>query len=453
MAAHLIINDGNPYWLSPSIVPSRDTVVPVSGSPSQAAISQNDTDVFVYVKCENPAGADDLGSCACTNTGQWKEAVAFQFADFSNNVTTYPRPGGQESVKVDSANGDKLIIPGMASSLLSGAPVPQPARRAWGWSPDGRFLAYTVTGGAPGSGIGISDWKLSIWALQPFTRSDGTTVAKGARIMSAQSGAVWPWTQNFFRWAGSDAIVVGGPLDPVNFQQGGLTNPPMEWFVLCPARPQTTPVLHMNAPGPTFTGTPPGTLDGWIYTVSPCGKALCFLANVAAQAQAPVILISTEQGVLSTFRSNNGVLTGLTTIPAHPTISTAFHTALGVTIDRGDNRSFYTVDDPDCAAIYQDVQVAVDRVKASTLPNAQWSGVLAVGVASGGPLPAGTSKWVQVPNGNDWHNLGEDHWCLLAQAFTVDGTTIPRPWNGQAPSPPPFPVGDENCAQHNIMIS
>jgi hypothetical protein len=199
---------------------------------------------------------------------------------------------------------------------------------------------------------------------------------------------------------------------------------------------------------------PGGDIDRWLYLVSPCESVIAFAPNVSAQARADFVVVSLAQAKKVSFTKNN-IPTTITAIPVHPTITTNQHTANGVTIDIGDGNTahFMTVDDPDCTAVPSAVQVAVDRVKASTLPSANL-GVVAVGQASAGPLQTGMFQWVQVPNLNGWANQGEEHWCFLAQAFTFDETTIPRPWDGQAPSPPPaFPVGDENCAQRNIMIS
>lgn len=94
--------------------------------------------------------------------------------------------------------------------------------------------------------------------------------------------------------------------------------------------------------------------------------------------------------------------------------------------------------------------VRVDRVKSTTLPSANL-GVLPVGTAVLGKLQVGKNIWVQVPNQNGWANQSEKHWCLLAQAYTVDGATVPRPWDGQATNP--FPIANENCAQRNIEIN
>jgi hypothetical protein len=97
---------------------------------------------------------------------------------------------------------------------------------------------------------------------------------------------------------------------------------------------------------------------------------------------------------------------------------------------------------------------SVDRVKASTLPSGNL-GVLSIGSAAVGLIKAGQKAWVQVPNTNPagWGNQGEQHWCLLAQAYTSDNATVKKPWNGQMVSPPAFPLALANCAQRNVMIS
>jgi len=137
--------------------------------------------------------------------------------------------------------------------------------------------------------------------------------------------------------------------------------------------------------------------------------------------------------------------------PGTPAITTNTHGINGVTVDTGGTNVM--VDDPDCTFVGGGVRVHVDRVKASTLPSANL-GVLSVGTAALGLSRVNSSYWVQVPNQNTilWDNQGEQHWCLLAQSYTPDGTTIPSPWDGQAATPPPFPVSLENCAQRNIGI-
>jgi len=84
MAAKLRIQDGNPIWLSASIVPSKDLVVSPNSSPTLATVKVGSADVFVYVKVEN-TGTVDLGGCTCTATGAWTAPTAF--ANFLGNTT------------------------------------------------------------------------------------------------------------------------------------------------------------------------------------------------------------------------------------------------------------------------------------------------------------------------------------------------------------------------------
>src|SRR5882672_7011724 len=86
MSATLRIQDGNPIWLSSSIVPSKDTVVSPNSSPTLAAIQVTSTDVFVYVKVEN-SGTVDLGACSCA-TGPWVVPTFFQGFSTDPNATT-----------------------------------------------------------------------------------------------------------------------------------------------------------------------------------------------------------------------------------------------------------------------------------------------------------------------------------------------------------------------------
>ena len=280
-------------------------------------------------------------------------------------------------------------------------------------------------------------------------------MAPGSVIVSTQSGTVWPWTRTNFRWVGSSAVLASGPVDP---EKPPLPTtpplPPLEWHLLCPSAPAMANVWFLISPNPTFPDGPGGDIDRWLYLVSPCESVIAFAPNLSAQARADFVVVSLAQARLTSFTQNNVPIT-VKAKPVHPTITTNQHTANGVTIDIGDGITahFMTVDDPDCTAVPLAVQVVVDRVKASTLPSGNQD-VRAVGQASAGPLPMGIGsfKWVQVPNLNGWVNEGEEHWCFLAQAFTLD-MTIPRPWNGQVAMPLAFPVGDENCAQRNIMIS
>jgi hypothetical protein len=445
MAAEVSIDHGVPYWLSSSIVPSKDLPQSITTAPTLASVNVNSTDVYVYVKVEN-TGTQDLGVCTCTNTGAWNAVVSFTDAENSINVNTRPSPNGLQSIRLDATNGDVLLIGGN-SHPLSGGAIPNPHHRAWGWSADGRFLGYVRT--LTMSPTMDSSWKLSIFALQPFTDSEGTVFSPGAEIVS-NSGPLWTWTNFFFRWAGSNAVLALGPNDPDRPLQANNADI-LEWYALCPSAPASNKVWHMLAPH-KFTTT--GTLSSWLYVVSPCASFVAFMAKMSA-GQTNMVLLSAEQGATAQFKSNNVPRTVATNGP-FPSISTAAHTANGVTVKLGDGVTMSTiqVDDPECTALPDTVQVTVDRVKASTLPTANL-GVMSVGQASAGPLVTGHFKWVQVPNQNVnlWANQGEQHWCLLAQAFTADGTTILRPWDGQAASPPSFPNADKNCAQRNVMIS
>jgi hypothetical protein len=448
MTAEVSIDHGVPSWLSSSIVPSKDQPQSILTAPTLADVNATSTDVYVYVKVEN-TGTQDLGVCTCTSMGLWNDVVRFSGAENSANVSTKSSPNGQQSIRLDATNGDVLLIGGN-SYPLSGGAIPNPHHRAWGWSADGRFLGYVRT--LTMSSTMDSEWKLSIFALQTFTDSEGTVFSPGDAIVSKSSGAVWTWTNFFFRWAGSNAVLALGPNDPDHPLQPPSNADILEWYALCPSAPATTKVWHMFAP---HKFTPLGTLSSWSYVFSPCESFVAFLGHMAAQGQANIVLLSAEQGTTAQFTINN-VPTTIATNGPSPSISTTTHTAQGVTVKQGDGQLMSTiqVDDPECTALPDTLQVVVDRVKASTLPTANL-GVMSVGQASAGPLMVGQSKWVQVPNQNmnHWGNQGEEHWCLLAQAFTADGTTIARPWDGQAVSPPPFPNADKNCAQRNIMIS
>ena len=134
MAAKLSIKDGNPIWLSASIVPSKDTVVSPNSNPSLATVNVSSTDVFVYVKVENP-GTVDLGACTCTSTGAWTSPQYFQgFLGSPTASTTQAKAGVTFTA---SALGDRLS--GSGINVQFG--LVACGRRAWAWSPDGRCFA------------------------------------------------------------------------------------------------------------------------------------------------------------------------------------------------------------------------------------------------------------------------------------------------------------------------
>jgi hypothetical protein len=426
MTAKLRIQDGNPVWLSGSIVPSKDLAVSPNSSPNLATIHVNSTDVFVYVKVEN-TGTVDLGTCTCTATGAW--AAPQFFAGFLGNTTaTTTQTQGGVTFSASSIN-DTLSGSGINvqfGSVASG-------RRAWAWSPDGRYFAYVASPNGP-------DWSLTIVALQSITRSNGTTVAKGQTaasgngIFAGTNAAQW-WNNANFGWAGSHSVFSAGAY------AGG---PGLSLSLICPEAP---------SPGtwgdllPSF----PGQVD-WAFLVSPCGTMVAFAPKRLTTTAPPqdFFQISTETAAQTPFRKNNAA-TSVSSTGANVSLTTTAHAANGVTINTG-NGTTVTVDDPDCTAVGGSITVRVDRVKASTLPTANL-GVLPVGTATLGVLKVGKSAWVQVPNQNGWANQSEPHWCLLAQAYTADGTTVPRAWDGQAASPPPFPLALDNCAQRNVQIN
>lgn len=427
MSAKLRIQDGNPVWLSASIVPSKDTVVSPNSSPSLATIQVNSNDVFVYVKVEN-TGTLDLGACTCTNVGAWVKPVLFQgfLSDTNANKSYPPQFGATFNV---SQYGDSLSGAGFNYSFGLSAS----GRRAWAWSPDGRFFAYVSSPYGP-------DWYLTIVALQNITRSNGSTVLKGQVAVTdsgvfAGSNPLQYWTNSNFGWAGSKAVIASGAY------VGG------SGFTVSLACPEAQSPNVWGNLFPTF----PGQVD-WAFLVSPCGSVVAFAPKRLVSTAPPqdFFLISTATAIQTQFRKNN-VPTSISSTGANVSITTIAHTANGVTVNTG-NGTTDTVDDPDCTLVGGSITIRVDRVKASTLPTANL-GVLPIGTAVLGKLQVGNYSWVQVPNQNGWANQSEKHWCLLAQAYTVDGTTVLRPWNGQATNPPPFPIANENCAQRNIEIN
>src|SRR4051812_39321500 len=189
MATKLKIQDGNPLWLSPSIIPSKDLVVSPTSSPSMAAIKTTSTDVFVYVKVEN-TGTVDLGTCTCP-IGPWSLPTFFGGFFASTSGSTSQAQGGvtfKAQPSGDNISGGVNFLFGLSAS----------GRRAWAWSPDGRYFAYV---GSPNG----TDWFLTIVALQNITRANGTTVNKGS--VAAQSNGIFAglWNTSNFGWAGSKA--------------------------------------------------------------------------------------------------------------------------------------------------------------------------------------------------------------------------------------------------------
>jgi hypothetical protein len=422
--AALRIADGNPIWLSQAIVPSKDLVVSPGSSPTLATVQVNSTGVFTYVKVEN-IGTVDLGTCTCSPVpAPWP--VAILFGGFWSSTTTNTAQTQAGVTFTTSSFGDTLSGGVSFSFGLTAS-----GRRAWAWSPDGRFFAWV---GSPNG----NDWYLTVVALQAVTRSNGTVIAKGQVAVSANGLFAGPFNNGNFGWAGSKAVIAAGAYAG----GGGIVR-----SVSCPEAPGNNTYGELIPDFPGFIG--------WTHVSSPCGSVVAFVPRIlaAGQGNRDVSLIATATATATSFRKNN-VQTGVTITFASPTITTNQHAANGVRVKTGPNATdVVDVDDPDCTFSGGGVMVTVDRVKASTLPSANL-GVLSIGTSSLGQLIAGKSAWVQVPNTNPsgWGNQSESHWCLLAQAYTADGTTIARPWNGQAATPPAFPVNLQNCAQRNIDI-
>jgi hypothetical protein len=435
MPPALEIKDGNPVWASQSILPSKDPVVSPGSSPTLAAISVNSQDVFVYVKVEN-TGNVDLGKCPCTAAVPATWAKPPFFAGYGagppaaqttqqNAGTTFTRTPYGDSISGTGFNHSFGLSAGQCS---------------WAWSPDGRLFARVSSSSAGGTA-----WDLSIVALQNITRPNGTTVNKGQQAAQASGVFAGAWMNgSFFGWASSRAVVVSG-ASPGG---GTLVN------VSCPYSPGG------NSWG-TLTPATPGQVD-WMNLVSPCGAVVALTPRIlVAGNQRDITAVFTDLAQAKPFTKNNASTSGVTITGANPTIKTIKHAANGVEIFTGTGTTTVDVDDPDCLNVVGGGVIAwVDRVRASTLPNAN-SGVLSVGSGAASLIKKSTSLWVQVPNTNPsgWANQGVPHWCLLAQAYTDDWTTmpmtatIPKPWNGQAASPPPYPIALPNCAQRNVMIS
>jgi len=197
MAAKLLIKDGNPIWLSASIVPSRDTVVSPNSAPSTATPNVTSTDVFVYVKVEN-TGTVDFTTCTCAAVGAWTPPVFFAGFLGSTTATKTETQGGVTFTT--NSMGSSISGPGINFSFGLSAS----GRRAWAWS--------RTADASPSSDPQWQRLYLTIVALQPITRSNGTTIAKNA-VAAATNGlyagtnaAQW-WNNANFAWAGSKARV------------------------------------------------------------------------------------------------------------------------------------------------------------------------------------------------------------------------------------------------------
>ena len=437
MSAMVRIADGSPVWISQAIVPSRDTVVSPGMSPQVAAVNVNSTDVFVYVEVEN-TGTEDVGVCPCSVQlpAAWSGPQAFSgFLDSTTQSLMDARGAFVFEARPPGAGADRITGPGLSYGFPFGS-----GRRAWGWSPDGRMFAYVFQRAAQ-----VGNWEMGVIALQPVLRTDGTTVSPGQPYLTIGGGRFHgAWTQNEFGWAGSRAVVAHAPASTVNPAAAPVE---AELTVVCPLAGEQ---VNWSA-RKSFFG---GAVD-WEPLVSPCGSHVAIVPRIL-QPGAPqqvIELVRTATAQVVGFRRNNAAIAALSVLIDSPSITTWQSGANGVDVVREPApAAATTVDDPECTAVDIGVVVRVDRVKASTLPSANL-GVRPVGLSVVGPLSAGQSRWVQVTNGSGWANQSEPHWCLLAQAYTADGVTVPRPWFGDNVNPPPFPVALDNCAQRNIEIA
>lgn len=280
MPAKLRILDGTPVWLSASIIPSKDTVVSPNSSPSFATIQVNSADIFVYVKVEN-TGNVDLGACVCTSIGAWTKTSFFQgWLDKPSDTTSQAQAGVTFSA---SPNGNSL-----SGGVTYDFGVSTSGRRAWAWSPDGRFFAYVASPNGP-------DWILTIVALQNITQSNGSTILKGqvaatASDIFAGSNPVQYWSNADFGWAGSKAVIASGAYA---LGKGHIIK------VACP-----------DAPSPNVWGNlfPFSATDiDWAILLSPCGSVVA-LAPRRLKSTAPpqeFLLISTATATKTTFLKNN----------------------------------------------------------------------------------------------------------------------------------------------------
>jgi hypothetical protein len=452
MSAKLKIQDGNPIWMSPSIIPSTNGFqsTQTRPNPTLLPITENSRNISVYVKVENN-GTEDFGTCTCGASGNWLDIDVFSgYTDNYRNArgteTHAGRGGSTYTIDRESINGDFLTIGGIDYNLGPNASK----RWAWAWSSDGNLFAYVYSPTAyfPGnSSANPRDWNLVIIALNPFRKPNGTTVARGSEVCRHSGVLNAPnvsrgWNASNFGWAKSKAVIVSG-----------VSNDMVQRDVVSPYAP-------INTESIPYTPTP--SIE-WQNLVSPCGSMVAFMPRKKNQSASNTNFefVSTITGQKAALRFNNANIGDPHCTGDNPGISTLHSGAGGLEVKSGNKigtlratQIITLADDPDCTFIGGGITVRVDRVKASTLPSANL-GVVGIGEATLGVLEKAKSAWVEVPKmvGNDWNNGGESHWCLLAQAYTSDGSIIQRPWDGQATIPVAFPVQQENCAQRNVEIN
>ena len=465
MVSPITIDHGNPVWLSPAIIPSDVVPIDTTTKPTWADPHYDSTNVDVYV-CVRNSGAQvgcPIGPWTALGTAGGTEPAQFRGLRPAN-------PGGSFT-DTHPTNVCKFIVNSGGDTLVDSAGGTHPlhvatsGRKCWGWSPDARFFALAYELPKPDGSFDGLRWHLTVFALHKATRFNGATLVLGAPVLEyPPAGGLETFNLQFnqtnFGWVGSSAVFVRG--------LGTEATPQEHRYVACfrvpppPAAPPTwtPPTYSESTTGGSILPTGGSTL---VYFASPCGAQLA-MARLPGPAGAPpagLKMISTRDAALAPTLTNGGPLNA-TPLGTAYSMTTVRHSARGVNVDRdGGAGTIVQMDDPDGTETSGGLVVMVDRVKASTLPNANQD-VRPVGVAGAGTVATGAYTWVQVPNATNWLNDGEEHWCLLAQVYD-EAEGLARVWDGQPPvtNPPtladPFPQpptdpDNERCAQRNIYI-
>lgn len=262
----------------------------------------------------------------CDETGAWSTPVLFQQFLAADPATAKQYPAQFGVAFTASTSGDSLS--GAGINLQFGSSGSK--RRAWAWSPDGRFFAYVSSANGP-------DWNLTIVALQEVRRSDCSIVAKGkvaataSGIFAAGQSPLQSWNNSQFGWAGSKAVSASGAYSGGS----GIIR-----SLICPEAAGSNRVWSELVPDRA------GQID-WLALVSPCELAVAF-APKKLNPSAPALeflLVSTASAQQAHFRKNNASQ-NVTTTGLNPSITTNSHAKNGVRIDRGDGTTI-EVDDPD----------------------------------------------------------------------------------------------------------
>jgi hypothetical protein len=413
MTAEMTIADGAPaIWDSQAIIPSLQNLFWPTSQPPTATLCDDATGVFVYVQVTNTGDP----SPACP-VGQWAPPV---------DLTGLQPNGDQLNIPIGTtyhldliASGDQLVSATGASVTLGTSPC---QRRAWGVSPDGHFLAYVF-----GPTANNHDWTLRVVALDGATDANDQPIAPRTIVLTYGGAPPFEtyqsvWDNHSFGWIGSDGVFAHG------------TNAAGTLLLRAIAR-------FRISGGPTLSSSVAVGGTAWVYLASPCGSQIAYLHPAAATTRQ--IQFYGTRTISADYASVGGVPTGVSTNDASPTITTVSHTANGVSVNPGTGGPI-SIDDPDLTATPGGLRVVADRLPLGT----SLTGLTRqpIGIAAGPPLAPGVSAWIQMPQAS-WDNFGEEHWCLVAQAFQPN-LGIARTWFGSGA----FPIFDANSAQRNITI-